>query len=145
MAVARDKAYREAYEDEQSEEWLGIVHLNRDRWTEFYLRGIKDLLADTSEIGPLREIIDKRKTKLLGFYIALMDGIRKELFPEVITAFRDVSEHADWSQVEEARQKGYRRAKGLMREIITLAARGDHGMIRNYLESKKKTGWEVIH
>jgi Family of unknown function (DUF6866) N-terminal domain/Family of unknown function (DUF6866) C-terminal domain len=132
----------EAYEDEQSDEWLGIIRFNKDRWTEFYLRGIKDLLADTSDIGPLREIIEKKKTRLLGFYIALMDGIRKELFPEVIAAFREVSEHEDWLQIEEARHKGYRRAKGLMRDIIALAARGESDKIRGYLEKRKKAGWE---
>ena len=133
----------EAFEDEHSDEWIGIIHHNKDRWSEFYLRAIKDLLADTSEMGPLRAIYEKKGRGLLGFYIAFMDGIRKELFPEILTAFQCFCENENWSLIEEARRNGYRRAAGLMKEIVALAAQGDHEMIRGYLERRKQSGWRA--
>jgi len=133
----------EAFEDEHSDEWTGIIHHNKDRWSEFYLRAIKDLLADTSEMGPLRAIYEKKGRGLLGFYIAFMDGIRKELFPEILTAFQCFCENENWSLIEEARRNGYRRAAGLMKEIVALAAQGDHEMIRGYLERRKQSGWRA--
>ncbi len=108
----------EAFESERPDEWLGILSHNSDRWTEFYLRGIKDLLADTSEKGPIKFMVERRERSLLGFYIVLLDGIRKELFPEIMNAFQHFVESNDWSVIEEARRAGYRRADKLIKELL---------------------------
>ncbi len=71
----------EAFEDEHADEWLEILSGNTDRAAEFYVRGVKDLLADTSEKGPLQHIIKGRKTALLHFHMAFLDGIRREISP----------------------------------------------------------------
>ncbi len=117
----------EAFEDERSAEWLEILAGNTDRAAEFYVRGVKDLLADTSEKGPLEYIIRKRERSLLNFHIAFLDGIRKEIFPEIVGAFQRFSENGDWSLLEDARRIGYRRAQELMARIIELWKRGEAG------------------
>ncbi|HET6515164.1 MAG TPA: hypothetical protein VFG09_08390 [Thermodesulfovibrionales bacterium] len=130
----------EAFEDDRSEEWLSILDTTQDKWTEIYLRGIKDLLADTSEKGPLQFIMNRKNVGLMNFYMALILGIRKELFPEMIDAFGRFTVNGDWSLIEEARSEGYRKASGLKSEILSLAG-GRTEIIKDYLKTRKKGGW----
>jgi hypothetical protein len=115
----------EAYEDEHSDEWLEILNGNTDRAAEFYVRGVKDLLADTSKKGPLEYIIDGRKSVLLNFHMAFLDGIRKEIFPEMMNAYQKFTDNGDWSLLENARKAGYRRAEELSAHIIRLWKEGE--------------------
>lgn len=131
----------EAFEDEHADEWLSLLGRDADKWTELHLRGIKDILADTSIKGPLKYVADVREKPLLVFYVALMDGIRKELFPEVLNAFATFSEGGDWSVIERARLEGYEKARRLRSRII-LASRleGEEG-VRKFLRAMKERGW----
>jgi len=110
----------EAFEDEYSDEWREILSGNVERSAEFYVRGVKDVLADTSEKGPLRNIVDGRDKTLLYFHIAFLDAIRKEIFPELMSAFLRFSDCGDWLLLEDARRVGYRRAEQLMQSILGL-------------------------
>jgi hypothetical protein len=108
-----------------------------DRWLELHLRGIKDLLADTSDRGPLKLIIERRDERLLCFYLLFLDGIRRSLFPEAMNSFQDYSDSGDWMRIEEARLKGYDRAKGLMEDISGfLMVREDLSSIKEYLTKR---------
>ena len=133
----------EVFESERPEEWLGLLSQNSDRWTDFYLRGIKDLLADTSEKGPIKFMVERRERSLLSFYIILMDGIRKELFPEIMKAFQRFVESNDWSVIEEARKAGYKRADKLMKDLLRVwKERREIGdvkvVMKDYLKSSGK-------
>ena len=110
----------EAYEDEHSEEWLEVLRLNKDRAAEFYMRAVKDLIADTSDMGPLRKIVETKDSALLNFQMVFMDGIRRELFPELMNSFQRFVEDGDWSVIEEARQIGYKRAADLREHVLIL-------------------------
>ncbi len=110
----------EAYEDEHSGEWLEILRLNRDRGTEFYMRAIKDLLADTSDMGPLKQIIDSGDSSLLNFQMVFTDGIRKQLFPELMNAFQKFAEDGNWPALEDTRMLGYKRAADLRGHVLRL-------------------------
>jgi len=130
----------EAFENERSDDWLDVLSHTSDRWSEFYIRGIKDLLADTSEMGPIKSIVERRQRALLCFYIVLLDGIRKELFPEMMNAFQHFAESNDWSVIEEARRTGYKRAVELMKALLgAWKESGEPGAVRavikDYLES----------
>ncbi len=133
----------EAFEDERSEEWLDMLGRNRDRAAEFFLRGTKDLLADTSDRGPLKSITDKRDRPLLNFYMLFLDGMRKELFPEIVTAFQKFVEEGDWAEIEEARETGYGRAKDLRGQILRLWNEGKRediaSSVKQYLKISKGT------
>jgi len=110
----------EAYEDEYSDDWHEILSEGCDKATELFLRGIKDVRADTSVIGPLRMIAEKRDRAGISFFGAFLDGIRKEIFPEIRDAFQHFLKSEDWSVLEAARQTGYQRAERLQAEIVAL-------------------------
>ncbi len=102
----------EAVEDSYGIQWEGLSF--SDRWLELHLRGIKDILADTSYKGPLKFIIDKRDERLLIFYLIFLDGIRKTLFPEIMNSYQNFLDKPDWKLIESARNKGYERAKSII-------------------------------
>ncbi len=74
---------------------------------EFIARALKDLLADTNEYGTLRHIIQQRQTAGLAFYVAFIDGLVKEFFPEISIAFREFVASGDWRLIEQAAADGY--------------------------------------
>ncbi len=99
-------------------EWKEILILAEDRKVELYLRAIKDLLADTSDCGPYRLIIENRDLGALGLSIALMEGFRKKLYPGIREAFEALTAHTDWTVMERARQAGYARFRKERDEIV---------------------------
>jgi hypothetical protein len=127
----------EVYEDESIEQWLSILQKAKNREQELYLRAIKDIMADTSELGPLKFIVEERDIRLLHFYIALLDRERRELFPEILTSYTLFRENRNWQLIEDARKKGYERAKELYRKIISVAPEGIEKIITKELSSKQ--------
>ena len=85
-----------------------------------FARGVKDVLADTSEKGMLQFIIDQRKAGSLGFYRVFLGGMRKIIFPEMSGAFKTFSETKDWGIIDQARKEGYRRAEQYVNRLIGL-------------------------
>lgn len=112
----------EAVEDRYGIQWND---LKGDRWLELHLRGIKDLLADTSDYGPLKHIVENRDRRLLLFYLLFLDGIRKTLFPEMMNSFQVFIDSGDWERIEEARIKGYERARALTEKVAGLIDKED--------------------
>ncbi len=110
----------EAYEDAFDDAWREMLTAGCDKATELYLRGIKDIRADASALGPLQAICRSRKLPQLSIFVAFMDGIRREIFPEIRTAAARVGEQGDWSVIEQARNAGYERAAELQRELAGL-------------------------
>ena len=88
-----------------------------DRKNEHYLRAIKDLLADTSEVGPLRKIIETNDRGALGLWTALMEGFPKVMFPEIRQAVKEFRENGNWDVIEKTRKAGYERFR-LKRERV---------------------------
>jgi hypothetical protein len=85
---------------------------------EHYLRAIKDLLADTSPHGPYRKIIDTCDLGALGLSLALPEGYRKVMYPEMKAAYAELSRRGDWTAVEQARQTGYQRFRAERDAIV---------------------------
>lgn len=80
-----------------------IINRFPDSAVEFVGRSLKDILADTHPRGMISYIIRERKEASLGFYVGFLDGVRKILFPEMITAFDHFSKDGDWGHIEAAR------------------------------------------
>ncbi len=72
---------------------------------------VKDLLADTNKHGKLRHIVREQKEASLALHVAFLDGLRKELFPELKEAFQEFTETHNWQVIEQAISSGYTRAK----------------------------------
>ena len=116
----------EAYEDEHDDDWHDILFEGCDKATELFLRGIKDVRADTSSFGPLKSICETGSSARLSVLVSFMDGIRREIFPEIRAAFEQVREHDDWSVIEDARMAGYRRAEKLQAELVLIWKQGHY-------------------
>jgi hypothetical protein len=101
-------------------EWKDLLTLAGDRKAEHYLRAVKDLIADTSDYGPYKRIIDLQDRGALGLTIALMEGYRKVIYPEMQEAYREFARSNDWSVIEEARKNGYRELRLRRDRIVDL-------------------------
>ena len=104
--------------------WRNIISTFHHTPIELLARAVKDLLADTNEYGTLHHIVKKRRTASLAFYAAFFDGLRKELFPELMTAFQAFTESQDWRIVEEAVCAGYHSASRLAETISSIYREG---------------------
>jgi hypothetical protein len=123
----------EAYEDDGSEEWGEILLSCNDKHSELYLRGIKDVIADTSAMGPLRAITASEDRPLLYAYVAFLDGLRRELFPMIGNAFQRFVETGEWAAIEGARERGYEKAKEWRESVIRSWKDGGVPAVRKYL------------
>ncbi len=104
---------------EEVPEWKDILSLvEGDRKAEHFLRAVKDLLADTSEQGPYRKIISTRDRGALGLSIAMTEGFRRVLFPEIREAYAALARDLDWAAVERARKTGYERFRSFRDDIV---------------------------
>jgi hypothetical protein len=110
---------------EEVPEWKDILALSGDRQVEHYLRAVKDLIADTSDHGPYKMIVTTRDQGALGLSIAIMEGYRLLLFPEIKKAYAEFTLRRDWSIIEQARTSGCDRFRRMRDAIVTLyGARG---------------------
>ena len=104
--------------------WRELIAAFPHSPTELLARAVKDLLADTTQHGTLCHLIRNRKAAALGFYVAFQDGLLKELFPELRTAFRDFTKTRNWRIIEEAVATGYRNAKNFTEKIVHIFQAG---------------------
>lgn len=89
--------------------WREVIAAFPHSPLELLVRSIKDLLADTNEFGRLAFIIRGRKAASLGFFTAFLEGLARELFPEIQEAFSEFKECGDWGLIEAAKATGYKR------------------------------------
>ncbi len=101
-------------------EWKNIVSTAGDRKAEHYVRAIKDLIADTSDHGPLKRIIEAQDRGALSLSVGLMEGYRRVLYPEIKEAYVNFLRNDSWGLIEEARKAGHARFQGRRRKILDL-------------------------
>ena len=94
-----------------------------------FARVIKDLIADTHPEGLLNHIIQNDRKSSLGFYVSFIRPFTREFFPEMRPAFKEFKETENWDIVEEARRKGYDRARQNALALMELhASRRNHSI-----------------
>jgi hypothetical protein len=103
---------------------------------ELLARTAKDMLADTNEYGRLRHIIRHQRTASLALYAAFLDGLRKELFPELGEAFRQFTETGNWRIVEEARMSGFDTARHHTQLISRIFREGREAHTMEWVEKE---------
>ncbi len=91
--------------------WREIVATFPYTPVELLVRTTKDLLADTNEFGTLSFIIKERKAASLAFYVAFLEGLLKQLFPEILQAFQDFTSSYNWQVIAQAVTCGHGTAK----------------------------------
>ncbi len=111
----------EAFEGKRlGDEWKEMLIDIQNRRLEFFIRGIKDILSDTSEKGMLVQIIEKERKGSLGFYISFLGGFRKLIFPEILGAFQRFTQTEDWTIIDDARKAGYKKADELASKALDI-------------------------
>ena len=100
--------------------WHDILAAVSDRTTEYFLRALKDLIADTSDYGPLRRIIQTHDKGALALFVSSQEGFRKTLYPELRTVLDAFFVDGDWVAVDTVRRQGYERFTAKSREIVGL-------------------------
>ncbi|MCX7913244.1 MAG: hypothetical protein N2511_01520 [Thermodesulfovibrionales bacterium] len=110
--------------EETNEEWRKIILHIEDRKLELILRNIKDVVADTSEIGPLRKIIEKKDIASLYFYISYTEMFNKSIHPELSKAFIIFKKTKDWDALDAIRRKLYVKGISTLRRILSAAEKG---------------------
>jgi len=114
-------------------QWKELLTHAGDRKTEHFLRAVNDLVADASDAGPLRRIVETRDRGALGLFIGLIDGYRRLLFPEVRDAYGRFLRDGAWELVEEARRNGHDRFVALRRKVLALFAGNEQDIFRKGL------------
>ena len=82
--------------------WREVIAAFPASPVEFAARAVKDLLADTNELGALRYFIRERNIASLAFHVAFFDGLAKTFFPELFIAFQEFMKKGDWHIIEHA-------------------------------------------
>jgi hypothetical protein len=100
--------------------WKDILAASGDRINEHYLRAVKDLIADTSDSGPLRLIIETKDRGALGLLIAIKEGFQRALYPEIKEAHAKFVASGNWNLIEEVRTSGHSRFKAEQERILEL-------------------------
>jgi hypothetical protein len=118
------------------EVWRSILAAFPHSVIEFFVRAVKDILADTNEHGKLSYIVREKKRASLALYAAFLDGLRKVLFPDLAEAFKAFTETRDWELVERARQNGYQTARAHAEAITEIyrAGKGDMAWVAKEIE-----------
>jgi len=106
--------------DFDREVWREVIAAFPYTVIEFFVRALKDILADTNDFGKLRYIIQQRKEASLALYAAFLDGLRGVLFPELAEAFKAFKETHRWQPVQEARLSGYRAARERAEQVTEI-------------------------
>jgi hypothetical protein len=128
----------EAFEGKKlGEEWDELLIDFSGSRAEFFSRGVKDLLSDTSDKGMIKYIIENQREGSLGFYIVFLSGYRKILFTEIVKAFDKFTESGDWELIEDARKTGYEKAKGYAERLLSLnKEKPDKAWVSEYIEKE---------
>lgn len=100
-------------------EWPAVLSRCDDRKTESFLRQVKDALADSSDHGPLRDLIDSRDTAGLSLYLEALSAYHTRLCPEIRHAFADLLRTGDWEVLDSARREVHRRLTGVRDAIVS--------------------------
>ena len=135
----------EAFEGKKlGSEWKNMLSVIQNRRVEFFIRGIKDVLSDTSEKGMIKYIIRKNNKGSLGFYISFIGGFRKLIFPEIMNAFQDFTGSEDWDLINETRKNGYIKAERLASRVLEIYGTPDDKTKLDELIEKELIGKTTI-
>jgi hypothetical protein len=104
--------------------WADLLLNTPDHKSGFFLRSLKDVLADTSPEGMLMHIISRKLAGSLGFYFLFLSGYRKLLSREIETAFKKFISTNDWAEMESAVQNAYEKARAISEKLLEIHSSG---------------------
>ncbi len=99
-------------------EWPPLLSQCEDRRTEYLLRQVKDAIADTSDRGPLKYLIDRRDSATLALYLQSFTAYQKRLCLRIRESFDEFVRTGDWDAFDFERQTAFRRLTSARDEIL---------------------------
>ncbi len=115
-------------------EWKDILMAAGDRKNEHYLRALKDLIADTSDAGPIKRIIETKDRPALGLLIALLEGFQRVLFPDMKDAYAAFIKDGDWGGIETVRKQGSTRFAAERDRVVDIFKESGSGEFSKHLK-----------
>lgn len=112
-------------------EWKEIIITLKDKKMELILRALKDLIADTSDYGPIKWSLEKNDLDSLRLYIDFMEGYRAILYPSIL----EISSIEDLSRIEDIRIEAYKTLNNYRKKIIDLSKKRPE-MIKEFLKAE---------
>ncbi|MDI6716361.1 MAG: hypothetical protein QME63_05410 [Actinomycetota bacterium] len=100
--------------------WSEMLYEIDAKDVNFFLRAVKDMLADTSNHGPIKRSIDNKDSVNLGLSIALIDRYRVKMDKEIRQAYEEFINSGDWDLVENARKMIYAKVVLLRDKILDI-------------------------
>jgi hypothetical protein len=87
---------------------------------EYWIRALKDALADMHDQGRLSYIISERRLTSLAIMLAFQPGFYPVLLPELEPAFWDLAASRDWETLDAARLAAQARLRRTAAEVTDL-------------------------
>jgi hypothetical protein len=100
--------------------WAEMLSSVLSSKASIFARAAMDTLADASERGMLRHIIEERKTGSLAFYMSFLGGYRSIIASDMARAFNKFTETGNWTHIESARKSLYRKASLIAENILDI-------------------------
>lgn len=123
----------------ERDQWRRIIAAYPQTTVELLARAGRDLLADTHSSGPLRRMIQTRNKVGLALYTAFSDGLLREIFPEIRSAFAAFAGNEDWELIDLALEQGLANGRWWADVLVDLyhegIRRNDPGWARGRIET----------
>lgn len=111
----------EAFESEKAGPlWAEMLSSVLSSKASMFARAAMDTLADASERGMLRYIIEEKKAGSLAFYMTFLGGYRRVIATDMAGAFKRFTETGDWTYIESARKALYEKASLIVENMLDI-------------------------
>ena len=107
------------------ERWEEMLAGLSERRAELLLRAVRDNLADC--LSTLPALLEREARASIHFYFSQFDGLRRELFPALVAAYRDWRDSGAASALRQAVERGAAHWASVGRELLALPAQSLNG------------------
>jgi len=104
--------------EELGEQWQEMINSFPRSRLELMARAVRDHLADALSTLPV--LLQRQHAPSLHFYFANLSGMRKEIYPALLTGYQYWVEYADTRQLEEQVARGRNHWLQVARDLLEL-------------------------
>lgn len=117
-------------------EWREMIHSFSSRRAIFMARSVRDNLADC--LSTLPELIKREQDCSIHFYFSNLEGLRRTLFPQLVTAYEHWRDSGDVSQLLAAIENGRSHWQSIAKQLLSTWHKNPQGaqaIIDAYVEA----------
>jgi hypothetical protein len=119
-------------------EWKAMLAGIADRRTELAVRAVRDLLADC--LVTLPTLAERQALASLNFWRSSFDGLRRELAPELMSAFGAPAPDIDLVQLDRSARTGRARWRATAEALLSSWRRGGPAALQSHATSLSGQG-----